>query len=112
MPDLTDVFLYIAVFGFFFLFLRSLIALAKTDLTRPRKLPKANDEFLKTNGYTYDYVMVFKIFDEEVKHKMNQYQKKYSMKSVVDRIQFAGSCVHCIQLEVVYNPSVLHHLTA
>lgn len=94
MPDLTDVYLYIAVFGFFFLFLRSLIALAKTDLKRPRKLPKANDEFLKTNGYTYDYVMVFKIFDEDVKHKMNQYQKKYSMKSVVDRIQFAGNCRH------------------
>ena len=90
MPDLTDVFVYIAVFGFFFLFLRSLIALAKTDLNRPRKLPKANDEFLKTNGYTYDYVMVFNIYDEDFKKRMNPYQKKYSMKSDVDRIQFAG----------------------
>ena len=93
MPDLTDVFVYVAVFGFFFLFLRSLISLSKTDLKRPRKLTKATDEFYKVNGYTYDYVMVFKIYDEDYKKKMNEFQKKYSMKSVVDRIQFAGLIV-------------------
>ena len=50
MPDLTDVFVYVAVFGFFFLFLRSLISLSKTDLKRPRKLTKATDEFYKDVG--------------------------------------------------------------
>jgi hypothetical protein len=94
MPQLSDVYLYVAVFGFFFLFLKSLISLAKTDLKRPRKLPKSTDEFLKTFGYTYDYVMVFKIYDEDYKKKMNEFQKKYSMKSVVDRIQFAGLIVY------------------
>ena len=95
MPDLTDVFVYVAVFGFFFLFLRSLISLSKTDLKRPRKLTKASDEFYKVNGYTYDYVMVFKIYDEDFKKRMNSYQKKFSMKSVVDRIQFAGMESRC-----------------
>lgn len=114
MPDLTDVFVYVAVFGFFFLFLRSLIALAKQDLNRPRKLPKSNDEFLKSNGYTYDYVMVFKIYDEEFKKRMNPYQKKYSMKSVVDRIQFAGLrkfilSYHIINTDFYKENSVIFH---
>ena len=95
LPNLNDVFEYLAVFGFFFLFLRSLIKLAKNDLKRPRRLPKSTDEFYKANGYTYDYVMVFKIYDEDHKKRMNSYQKKYSMKSVVDRIQFAGMESRC-----------------
>lgn len=105
MPDLTDVFEYLAVFGFFFLFLRALIALAKNDLKRPRKLPKSTDEFFKENGYTYDYVMVFKIYDEDYKKKMSSYQKKYSMKSVVDRIQASGMesrCFYSCQRDEVY----------
>lgn len=90
IPDLTDVFVYVAVFGFFFLFLRALISLALNDIKKSRKLPKLADEFFKKNGYTYDYVMVFKVYEEDLKNKMNSYQKKYSMKSCVDRITYSG----------------------
>jgi hypothetical protein len=95
IPDLTDVFVYVAVFGFFFLFLKALISLALNDIKKVRKLPKLADEFYKINGYTYDYVMVFKIYEEDLKNKLNSYQKKYSMKSCVDRIQYSGIFFVC-----------------
>jgi hypothetical protein len=88
--DLTPVFEYVAVFGFFLFFLRELIKLAKNDFRKERKIPKQTDTFYKENGYTYDYVMVFKVYDESEKEDLNDYQRKYSMKNVVDRIQYAG----------------------
>ena len=88
--DIRPVIQYIAVFGFFMFFLGYLIFLAKRNANKPKKRPKKTDSFFKENGYGYDYVMVFEVYDEAKKESLNAFQKKYSMKSCVDRIQMAN----------------------
>ena len=88
--DFTPMYEYGAVFTFFYFFLTQLIKMAILKTNLPKKLPKMADPFYKDNGYTYDYVMVFQVYDEDDKETLNEFQRKYSMKSVVDRIQSAG----------------------
>jgi hypothetical protein len=88
--DATNLIEYAVVFGFFYVFLTRLIKMAIKNTMVPKKFPKMSDPFFKEYSYTYDYAMVFQVYDEDDKDKLNDFQRKYSMKSVVDRIQFSG----------------------
>jgi hypothetical protein len=47
------------------------------------------DDFELQHGYTYDYVFVFKVFDEEEITKLTDYQRKFSLKNFIDRCEKA-----------------------
>ena len=104
ISGLTDVFTYIAIFGSFFIFLKFLLDMARKSIEKPFALLK-QDEFLKDNGYSYDYVFVFKVYEEDEKDNMNGLQMKYTMKNIIDRINVAGmetSCFYSCQRDEIY----------
>ena len=54
-----------------------------------KKVPK-KDLFVKEYGYSWDYVFVFKVCDEEERMKLTEYQTKFSMKFIIERIVKGG----------------------
>ena len=54
-----------------------------------KKVPK-KDLFVKEYGYSWDYVFVFKVWDEEERMKLTEYQTKFSMKFIIERIVKGG----------------------
>jgi hypothetical protein len=96
--DLSDVYSYIAIFGVFFYMLHKLLQFAKKQLDR--EFPSVNrDEFYKSYGYSYDYILVFKVHDEDddfyEKYKENDYKKNYTFGKIWTKIQRAGLEVNC-----------------
>lgn len=62
-------------------------------------------EFEERNGYSYDYVFVFKVHQEEDLEKLNPDQLKFSMKNIVDRLENAGlgiKCFYSCQRDEIY----------
>ena len=49
------------------------------------------DDFVKDNGYCWDYVLVFKVWDEyESNINPREVQKTFSMKFVLERMKLGG----------------------
>ena len=79
------------------------------DALEKRKL--YNDPFRADNGYSWDYVMVFKVFKPEKGYtvgatfvagdKMTDIQKKRNLKFVIDRLAEAG-----LQTKLFYSVQV------
>ena len=53
-----------------------------------RNAKRKKDDFEKKNGYTWDYVMVVEVFDRDA--KLTDYQMKYSLANLVNKIHTAG----------------------
>lgn len=72
------------LFLVFLVFLKTIMVLSsgtnEEERLRPRK-----DDFQRKHGYSYDYVFVFNVYFEDEVHKLNEYQQKYTMKTIVDR---------------------------
>jgi hypothetical protein len=85
---LQDVFAYIVIFVVFYLFLRKLLQYAKQTIDKVRPLPKL-DEFVKRNGYSFDYTFVFCVLDEH-RRSFNPEQTKFTMRNIIDRLSNAG----------------------
>ena len=49
-----------------------------------------NDAFVRANKYSYDYIIVFQVFEET--SNVTKYQKEFSMQKVVERLADAGGC--------------------
>jgi hypothetical protein len=45
------------------------------------------DDFLIKHGYTFDFVLVFDVIIDDYKDKLSNYQKEYSMKSIISRLK-------------------------
>lgn len=101
---LSDVFSYIAIFGGFFVFLKYLLSSAMKKILQEQPGPK-EDTFLKEHGYTWDYVFVFNVFDEDDKERMTELQREFTMKNVIDRVTAAGvetTCFYSCQRDEIY----------
>lgn len=101
---LSDVFAYIAIFGSFFIFLKYLLTQAMKTITKVQPGLK-EDDFLKDYGYSWDYVFVFNVYDEDEKSKMKPLQKELTMKNVIDRIteaQVETKCFYSCQRDEIY----------
>ena len=101
---LSDVFAYIAIFGSFFLFLKYLLNQAKKTIAKIQPGLK-EDDFLKDYGYTWDYVFVFNVYDEDDKGKMTQLQKDWTMKTIIDKItqtKIETKCFYSCQRDEIY----------
>ena len=55
-----------------------------------------SDPFRNTNGYGYDYCMVFKVIP--VSEKLSEKQKEFSLKNIINRLADAG-----IQTKMFYS---------
>lgn len=72
---------------------------------KPTFYTQIKKEFEERNGYSYDYVFVFKVHQEEDLEKLNQEQIKFSMKRVVDRLENADlgiKCFYSCQRDEIY----------
>lgn len=102
--DFTDVFVYLAVFSFFFIVLHKLLKDAKKEWKKEVQHPK-QDEFIKENGYSFDFVLVFAVHDESAKQNLSKTQRKFSMKKVISNLIGAGvetSCFYSCQRDEIY----------
>jgi hypothetical protein len=65
-----------------------------------------NDDFYKTNGYSWSYVFVYKVLEEDLKKKLTAEQQKFSMRNVIERLRsnagFEISCFYSCQRDEVY----------
>ena len=101
---LEDYLLYIVVFVFFYFFLWGLLRVAHGAMNREFPVMK-EDVFLKEHGYSWDYVFVFVVYDEDEKVNMTQIQRDFTMKNIIDRIECAGletRCFYSIQRDEIY----------
>jgi hypothetical protein len=104
VSDFADLIVYLGVCCFFFFVLWRLLEIAKANWALPVQQPKP-DDFIKEHGYSYDFVLVFAVYDEEAKDKLTKIQKKYSMKKVIASLQAAGvetSCFYSCQRDEIY----------
>lgn len=102
--QLSAAFSYIAVFGFFFVFLKYLLRSAKKKIKKFHPI-HAVDTFLKSNGYSYDYVIVFKVYNEEDDEIVTAFQQKFSLRNVIDRLSHSGvnyKCFYSCQRDEIY----------
>jgi hypothetical protein len=87
--DIQDAIIYGLIFIFFFFLLRSLLAYAKYKMELPNFTLKLED-FYKHYGYTYEFAFVFAVLTNEEKEALTPYQLKFTMKSIINRLQNAG----------------------
>lgn len=100
----SDYITYGVVFGFFFLFLKYLLYVASKDFNKEFPVMK-EDLFLKEYGYSWDYVFVFEVYDEDDKEDMTQIQRDFTFKAVIDRVEGAGletKCFYSVQRDEIY----------
>ena len=100
----TDVYVYIAVFSFFFFVLSRLLAIAKLQYNMNPPQIRV-DDFVKQYGYSYDFTFVFRVFDEDEKESLSKTQRKFSMKKVIAFLQGAGletQCFYSCQRDEIY----------
>ena len=81
---LSDIFAYIAVFGFFAIFLYYLIKLAEKTIYKEYP-SQIQDDFMKINGYSYDFVLVYQVH-EESGFKLTLDQTQFSLRSVIEKL--------------------------
>ena len=84
-----DAFLFVLLSTTCASFLFVIIALARATSSRKAHILSKPDEFEQRNGYTYDYVFVFKVYDEDEIVYLNEFQKKFTLKNFLDRCQLA-----------------------
>ena len=80
-----------------------ILDVAEKRIRKPKPYAK-QDNFLKEHGYSWDYVFVFKVWDEYEKEDLSVYQNKYSMKFVIDRLTSGGG-LH-IYLSMIINLNI------
>jgi len=88
----------------FLSFLKYILHVAQRNISQDYPILK-EDDFLKEYGYSWDYVFVFNVYDEDEKDHMTAFQKEFTMKNVIDRIENAEmqtQCFYSVQRDEVY----------
>ena len=101
--SLSDVYAYIAIVGFFLIFLYYLIELAHENVKKDIALQK-NDDFMKVNGYSYDLVLVFHVYAEDDKN-FSPFQIQFSLRNVINLLneaQLETSFFYSCQMDEIY----------
>jgi hypothetical protein len=57
-------------------------------LTALKRRRKINDTFRRDNGFSWDYMMVFRVYDEE--DPISELQSRYNMKYVLNKLLTGG----------------------
>jgi len=83
--SIVEAILLSAVIVAFAFILKLILDIAKEKQKNPRPIVK-RDQFLKDYGYTWDYIFVFKVWDEYEREELSAAQTKYSMKFIIDRL--------------------------
>lgn len=83
--DFIYAFIIVCVFLLLLIIVRSL----KHSFSKFKPIPK-DDEFLQSNGYTYDFVLIFAVINDSDKSDLSDYQLMYSMKNIIDRLEKAS----------------------
>ncbi len=100
---LFDVIIYTVVVIFNIVFMNILLTIAhRATILKPTA---RKDEFINQYGYSYDYVFVFKVYVEDEVDDLNEFQKKYTMKNIIDRCQNAKietKCFYSCQRDEIY----------
>lgn len=63
------------------------------------------DDFVKEHGYSYDYAFVFKVYGEDEIAGLNEAQRKFTMKNIIDRCNQAlmqTKCFYSCQRDEIY----------
>lgn len=101
----TDVWVYLAIFGFCYMVLNILLQIARREISKPRAAMK-RDDFMRDNGYSYEFAFVFKVFDEDNPPSTSSTNNnEYSMKNIIILLNQAGfqtSCFYSVQRDEVY----------
>lgn len=104
--DYVQVVVLAGVLIVFLLILQIILRVAKKKKKNPL-IPKP-DPFFKDNNYSWDYVFVFKVWDENDRVNKNDDLKtksKHSMKHIIDKLNYGGletSCFFSAQKDEIY----------
>ena len=79
--------IYVVAIVFILFMLWGLMRVAHAQMI-PKWKRRPNDSFRVKNGHSWDYVLVFKVYDAS--EVLTKEQKKYSVRKVVERITSAG----------------------
>ena len=79
--------IYVVAIVFILFMLWGLMRVAHAQMM-PKWKRRSNDAFRLKNGHSWDYVLVFKVYDAS--EVLTKEQKKYSVRKVVERITSAG----------------------
>jgi hypothetical protein len=60
-----------------------------------------NDSFREDNGFSWDYFMAFKIYEED--EEVTDYQREYSLHYILDRLTAGG-----LEVRLFYSMQVLY----
>eukprot|EP01039_Chlorochromonas_danica_P012379 gene12379-14143_t len=63
-------------------------ALIERVLRAVRRRRNTKDNFRKDNGYSWDYFMAFKVYDED--ETVSDYQREFSLTYILDRLTAGG----------------------
>lgn len=88
--DLSDVFAYAVIFGVFFFMLFRLLKFAQEKIERdyPAIIP---DEFYNSYGYSFDFVLVFRVGEDEItSDENNLITRKWTFQDVLQGIHEAN----------------------
>ena len=100
--------LEIIVYGFitlgFYIFLSWLLSVANKKIKEKHPTQKF-DDFYKENGHSYDFVLVFKVIEDEEKDSLSEFQTTFSLKNILDRMinaQLECRCFYSCQRDEIY----------
>jgi hypothetical protein len=88
----TGYFFDLLVFGLLVLFCLILFAyviISGMMATTTENYLSKRDAFEETNGYTYDYAFVFKVYEEDEVDGLNEFQQHITLKNFIDRCEQA-----------------------
>ena len=110
-PNIVALLVELCGFGFclllFSMTLNWVLQTARSAIKKSHPIMK-EDSFTKENGYSYEYVFVYKVLEEDDRQPLSVDQQKYSMKNVWERLmkaKFDCKCFYsCQRDEVVTQP--------
>eukprot|EP00607_Mallomonas_marina_P000509 CAMPEP_0182439720 /NCGR_PEP_ID=MMETSP1167-20130531/86605_1 /TAXON_ID=2988 /ORGANISM="Mallomonas Sp, Strain CCMP3275" /LENGTH=796 /DNA_ID=CAMNT_0024633477 /DNA_START=52 /DNA_END=2440 /DNA_ORIENTATION=+ len=92
------------VVGAFGIILKVIIDIARRKMRKPKPLLK-HDKFFREHQYSWDYVFVFRVWDEYNRDELNKTQSTSTMKFIIDRLMKGGldtRCFYSAQRDEVY----------
>jgi len=101
---LLEIILYGLITSGFYLFLSWLLSVANKKIIEKHPTQKF-DDFYKDNGHSYDFVFVFEVVEDDDKENLSEFQTKYSLKNILDRLtfsQFECVCFYSCQRDEIY----------
>ena len=85
-----SIFVFCGVCLIFLLILQILLSIARFEFEKPRPKEKV-DNFKAEYGYSWLFVFVFEVLDDEGKNNLTNYQREFTFQRVIDALNKSGS---------------------